>query len=198
MNNDDQQLVEGLKKKDINAFEYFFNEYHKKIFGLIYKLTKNETDAQDLTQEVFLKVLEKVNTFEGRSAFSSWVYRIAVNTAFMRLRTKRNQPQLSLDSLLPQFHESGYQKQMAKDWSREVEGAILNEEFKETINAAIDKLPEKEKIVFILRDVEEISTEKVGDILGLSVPAVKSRLHRARLFLRKRLSKYFEKLQEVG
>jgi RNA polymerase sigma-70 factor (ECF subfamily) len=198
MKNDDQQLVEGLKKKDIKAFEYFFNEYHKKIFGLIYKLTRNETDAQDLTQEVFLKIFEKVDTFEGRSAFSSWVYRIAVNTSFMKLRTKRNQPELSLDSLLPQFYESGYQKQMTKDWSRKTEEALLNEESKKVIHKAIDKLPEKEKVVFILRDVEEISTERVGEILGLTVPAVKSRLHRARLFLRKKLSKYFEEFQPTG
>jgi RNA polymerase sigma-70 factor (ECF subfamily) len=139
-----------------------------------------------------------VDTFEGRSAFSSWVYRIAVNTSFMKLRTKRNQPELSLDSLLPQFYESGYQKQMTKDWSRKTEEALLNEESKKVIHKAIDKLPEKEKVVFILRDVEEISTERVGEILGLTVPAVKSRLHRARLFLRKKLSKYFEEFQPTG
>jgi len=194
MNADDIHLVEGLKKKDLRAFEEFFNQYHRKIFGLIYKLTKNEADAQDLTQEVFLKIFEKVDTFEGRSAFSSWIYRIAVNTSFMKLRAQRNQPQVSLDSVLPRFLDSGYQKEAVKDWSRRADDQMLKQESKQVIYRAIDKLPDKEKLVFILRDVEELSTEKVGEILDLSVPAVKSRLHRARLILRKRLSQYFERL----
>lgn len=194
MNADDIHLVEGLKKKDLHAFEEFFNQYHRKIFGLIYRLTKNEADAQDLTQEVFLKIFEKVDTFEGRSAFSSWIYRIAVNTSFMKLRVQRNQPQVSLDSVLPHFLDSGYQKEAVKDWSRRADDQMLKQESKQVIYTAIDKLPDKEKIVFILRDVEELPTEKVGEILDLTVPAVKSRLHRARLILRKRLSQYFERL----
>ncbi len=194
MNDGDKWLVEGLKEKDADAFEEFFNQYNKKVFGLIYKLTKSESDAQDLSQEVFLKVFEKIHTFEGRSSFSSWLYRIAVNTSFMKLRARKKQPQLSLDTSLPLFHNSGYQKQPVKDWTKKSETLLLNQESKEIISQAIDKLPEKEKVVFILRDVEEMSTEKVGEILELSIPAVKSRLHRARLFLRKRLSRYFEKM----
>jgi len=188
----DRQLVEGLKRKDIQTFEDFFSQYHRKIFGLIFKLTRNETDAQDLTQEVFLKVFEKVNTFQGRSAFSSWVYRIAFNTSLMKLRSRRKQPQLSLDALLPHFYESGYQRHSVNDWSRKADEQLLSRESWRVIKQAVDKLPEKERVVFVMRDVEEMSTEAVGDILGLSIPAVKSRLHRARLFLRKRLSKYFD------
>lgn len=194
MENNEKELVEGLKNKDIKAFEDFFNLYNKKIAGLIYKLTKNDSDTQDLVQEVFLKIFEKIHTFEGRSAFSSWVYRVAVNTAFMKLRAKKNQPQISLDSLLPQFYENGYQKKTVTDWSRKAEDQLLRKESIEVIHNAVEKLPEKEKVVFLLRDVEEIPTEKVGEILELSVPAVKSRLHRARLFLRKRLSRYFEEM----
>ena len=149
-------------------------------------------DAQDVTQEVLLTLFRKINMFQGKSAFSSWVYRIAVNASYMKLRTKKKEPNVSIDELMPSFNSAGFQQEKIQDWSENTESLMFNTETRDVINKAVDLLPEKEKVVFLLRDVEGLSTEKTGEILDLTVPAVKSRLHRARLFLRKKLSYYFE------
>jgi len=110
----------------------------------------------------------------------------------MKLRSKKKEPNVSLEDLLPSYNGSGYQQEKIQDWSENTESLLFANETREVIQKAVDQLPEKEKVVFMLRDVEELSTEKVSDILELTIPAVKSRLHRARLFLRKKLSPYFE------
>ena len=110
----------------------------------------------------------------------------------MKLRSKKKEPKISIDELMPSFNGAGFQQEKIQDWSENTESLMFNAETRDVINKAVDLLPEKEKVVFLLRDVEGLSTEKTGEILNLTVPAVKSRLHRARLFLRKKLSYYFE------
>ena len=110
----------------------------------------------------------------------------------MKLRTRKREPAVSIDELLPSFNNSGFQQKKIQDWSENTESLLFDNETREVIQKAVDLLPDKEKIVFMLRDVEGLSTAKVSDILELTVPAVKSRLHRARLFLRKKLANYFE------
>ena len=110
----------------------------------------------------------------------------------MKLRSKKKEPNVSIDELMPSFNGAGFQQENIQDWSENTESLIFTKETRDVINKAVDLLPEKEKVVFLLRDVEGLSTEKTGEILNLTVPAVKSRLHRARLFLRKKLSYYFE------
>ena len=149
-------------------------------------------DAQDVAQEVLLTLFRKIKMFQGKSAFSSWVYRITLNTSYMKLRSKKKEPNISIDELMPSFNGAGFQQEKIQDWSENTESLMFNTETRDVINKAVDLLPEKEKVVFLLRDVEGLSTEKTGEILNLTVPAVKSRLHRARLFLRKKLSYYFE------
>ena len=149
-------------------------------------------DAQDVTQEVLLTLFRKIKLFQGKSAFSSWVYRITVNASYMRLRSKKKEPNVSIDELMPSFNSSGFQQEKIQDWSEDTQSLIFNNETRDEINKAVNLLPEKEKVVFLLRDIEGLSTEKTGEVLDLTVPAVKSRLHRARLFLRKKLSNYFE------
>ena len=149
-------------------------------------------DAQDVTQEVLLTLFRKINMFQGKSAFSSWVYRITLNASYMKLRRKKKEPNISIDEVMPLFNVAGFQKEKIKDWSENTESLMFTKETRSVIQNAVDLLPEKEKVVFLLRDVEGLSTEKTGEILDLTVPAVKSRLHRARLFLRKKLSNYFE------
>ena len=145
-----------------------------------------------MTQEVLLTLFRKINMFQGKSAFSSWVYRIAVNASYMKLRSKKKEPNVSIDELMPSFNSAGFQQEKIQDWSENTESLMFDTETRNVINKAVDLLPEKEKVVFLLRDVEGLSSEKAGEILDLTVPAVKSRLHRARLFLRKKLSNYFE------
>lgn len=194
----DEELVKGLIRGDQEAFEKFVELYQKKIYALGFNMTHNQMDSQDVVQEVLLTVFRKVHTFQGKSAFSSWIYRIALNAVYMRLRTKKKQQAVSIDDALPNFNGSGFSRDKIRDWSENAESLLFSNEMKKVIQKAVNLLPEKEKTVFVLRDVEDLSTEKVGEILDLTIPAVKSRLHRARLFLRKKLANYFEEYQTRG
>ena len=188
----EEALVRDLQNGNLDAYDKLAEIYQKKIYGLSFHLTRNQMDAQDVTQEVLLTLFRKINMFQGKSAFSSWVYRIAVNASYMKLRSKKKEPNVSIDELMPSFNSAGFQQEKIQDWSENTESLLFTKETRDVINKAVDLLPEKEKVVFLLRYVEGLSSEKTGEILDLTVPAVKSRLHRARLFLRKKLSDYFE------
>ena len=187
-----ESLVRDLQNGNLEAYDKIAEIYQKKIYGLSFNLTRNQMDAQDVTQEVLLTLFRKINMFQGKSAFSSWVYRIAVNASYMKLRSKKKEPNVSIDELMPSFNSAGFQQEKIQDWSENTESLLFTKETRNVINKAVDLLPEKEKVVFLLRDVEGLSSEKASEILDLTVPAIKSRLHRARLFLRKKLSNYFE------
>ncbi len=191
----DEMLVRNMKAGHMEAFDKIFELYQRKIYALAFNMTRNQMDAQDVTQEVLLTIYRKIDTFQGKSAFSSWVYRITLNATYMKLRTKKKEQYVSLDEGLPNFNNAGFQNEKVSDWSKSTDSLLFSNETKGVIEKAVELLPEKEKVVFILRDVEGLSTEKVGDILDLTIPAVKSRLHRARLFLRKKLSNYFDEYQ---
>ena len=188
----EEDLVRKFQGGDLEAFDKLAQIYQKKIYGLSFNLTRNQMDAQDVAQEVLLTIYRKIHTFQGKSAFSSWVYRVTLNATYMKLRSKKKEPKISIEDMLPSFNSSGYQQEKIQDWSENTESLLFSNETKSVIKKAVDQLPEKEKVVFMLRDVEGLSTEKVGEILELTIPAVKSRLHRARLFLRKKLSGYFD------
>jgi len=188
----EEALVLDFQNGNLKAYDKIVEIYQKKIYGLSFNLTRNQMDAQDVTQEVLLTLFRKIKLFQGKSAFSSWVYRITVNASYMRLRSKKKEPNVSIDELMPSFNSSGFQQEKIQDWSEDTQSLIFNNETRDEINKAVNLLPEKEKVVFLLRDIEGLSTEKTGEVLDLTVPAVKSRLHRARLFLRKKLSNYFE------
>ena len=187
----EEALVQELQGGNLEAFDKIVKLYQKKIYALSFNLTRNAMDAQDVTQEVLLTLFRKINTFQGKSAFSSWVYRITLNASYMKLRSKKKDQSIALDDLLPTYNGAGFQQEKIQDWSENTESLLFTNETKSVIQKATDQLPEKEKVVFLLRDVEGLSTEKVSEILELTIPAVKSRLHRARLFLRKKLSNYF-------
>jgi RNA polymerase sigma-70 factor (ECF subfamily) len=189
---EEEQLVKDLQAGKTESFERLATLFQKKIYALSFNLTRNAMDSEDVTQEVLLTLFKKIHTFQGKSAFSSWVYRITLNATYMKLRSRKKDQSISIEELLPSFNGSGFQQEKIQDWSENTESLLFDNETRETIQKAVDLLPEKEKIVFLLRDVEGLSTEKVSEILELTVPAVKSRLHRARLFLRKKLANYFE------
>ena len=188
----EEALVKDFQSGNLDAYDKIAELYQKKIYALSFNLMRNQMDAQDVTQEVLLTLFKKIHTFQGKSAFSSWVYRITLNASYMKLRTKKKEPNISIDELMPSFNSAGFQQEKIQDWSENTESLLFSNEMHKVINKAVALLPEKEKVVFLLRDVEGLSTEKVGEVLDLSIPAVKSRLHRARLFLRKKLSGYFE------
>ena len=188
----EEALVKDFQAGNLDAYDKIVELYQKRIYALSFNLMRNQMDAQDVAQEVLLTLFKKIHTFQGKSAFSSWVYRITLNSSYMKLRSKKKEPKISIDELLPSFNSTGFQQEKVQDWSENTESLLFTNETREIINKAVGLLPEKEKVVFLLRDVEGLSTEKVSEVLDLTIPAVKSRLHRARLFLRKKLSGYFE------
>ena len=187
---DDNVLLEGLRKGSPEAVEALFDRFHGKIYGLAMSILKNESDAEEATQDVFMTVFRKAFTFKGNSALYSWIYRICVNACLMRLRGKKRSETVSIEEFMPVFTDEGMHANPVGDWSKEVERKMLDKELGEVIRKHTEKLSEKYRVVFVLSDVEGLSNEETAQILGLTVPAVKSRLHRARLYLREQLSRY--------
>ena len=161
----DEQLVQDLKKGDPVAFDEFVRLYQKKIYALGFNMTHNQMDSQDVAQDVLLTIFRKIHTFQGKSAFSSWVYRITLNAVYMKLRSKKKEQAVSLEDAFPSFNGSGYHQEKIRDWSENADSLLFKNETRGVIQKAVNLLPEKEKVVFILRDVEGLSTEKVGEIL---------------------------------
>lgn len=191
----DAQLIEKSKKGDDDAFRELVDRHSAKVYQLALKLTRNETDAEDVLQETFLRVFNRIETFRGEAAFSSWLYRIAANASFAKLGNRKKHDHLDIEDVYPEFE--GPKVSVANDWSRQPDSVLLGKEAAEVLNGAIEQLPEDFRAVFMLRDVEGLSNAQVAEILGLTVAAVKSRLHRARLFLRKRLAEYFDLLEKA-
>ncbi len=187
---DEPVLVAAAQAGDISAFETLVSRYERKIFRLAQNITQNREDAEDVMQEAFLKAYEHLSGFQGNSRFYTWLVRIAVNQALMKLR-KRRPNQVSIDEevntgedLIPREIE---------DWGPSPEDRYKQTEMSDILSSTIADLDPPFRIVFQLRDIEELSTEETAEALGLSVPAVKSRLLRARLKLRQKLDKYFRR-----
>lgn len=188
---DEAILIERVKNGDQQAFEDLVSRYENKVYRLAIKLTRNETLAEEVMQEVFLKIYEKIGTFRGESALSSWIYRIAANACFAKLNLEKRHQHADLDETMPQAEIALQERQDSTPESPD--RPLLTNEALSVISRAIERLPEDFRVVLTLRDVEGMSNEEVARILELSVPAVKSRLHRARLSLRKKLARYFER-----
>lgn len=191
---DDGELVQRYtEERDETAFEEIVSRYADNVFGLALRITRTPEDAEEVFQEVFLTLTKKLATFRGESKFSSWLYRITANASYMHIRAqKKHESDLSLENYSP-YDEKGtlMGRIKSKDWSSRPDLVTFSKEAVGIIEKSINELPESYSVVFHLRDVEGLSNEEVSEVLGLSVPAVKSRLHRARLFLRDRLSDYF-------
>ncbi len=184
-------LVARLQAGDPAAFEDLVDRYGDKIYRLAAGITRNSADAEDVCQEVFLSVLRNVKAFEARSALGTWLYRIATNAALMKLRSRPAGSFAAWEDELPQFPPNGSHAIPVADWSESPEGSLLEEEARSVLQEALAVLPPEYRTVVLLRDVEDLSAAETAETLGISVAAVKSRLHRARLFLRARVSGYF-------
>ena len=195
INLSDQALVEKIRDGDYQAFEFLVTRYESKVYRLAIRMLRNPQDAEDALQETFLQVFRGLAGFEGRSKFSTWLFRLATNVCLMRIRHRETEPSklLPLEDYLPKLEEGDSPQMM--DWADRPEDALLSKESREKMMEALDKLPPEYRAVFILRDIEGFSNAETGESLGISVAAVKSRLHRARLALRGMLSGYFEKEQ---
>src|SRR5689334_9272057 len=191
---DESVLVDAARKGDIGAFESLVKRYDRNVFRIAQHITQNREDAEDVVQDAFLKAYQNLGQFQGQSKFYTWLVRIAVNEALMRLRRRRPERMVSLDEDV-KTEEDSMPREVA-DWSPNPEQQYNQEELRDILQRTIQGLPSSFRTVFVLRDVEGLSTEETAEALGLSIPAVKSRLLRARLQLRERLNKYFKKRKD--
>jgi RNA polymerase sigma-70 factor (ECF subfamily) len=185
-------LSKRLREQDESAYIELLNLYSKKVFRLAMSLVKHKEDAEDVTQEVFLTVCSRIDDLKESKALSSWIYRITVNASLMKIRKSGRSEQVSFEEDLPRFDQNGMHVKPVKDWSENPEEKASSKEVMDFIRENLKELPESYKVVFLLRDVEGLSNNEVAEVLDISLTATKSRLHRARLFMRERLSKYFE------
>lgn len=185
----DAQLVDSFRAGDKDAFVELLNRYSEKVHNLSIRITRSEEDAEEVLQDVFVTVYNKIDKFEGKSAFSSWLYRITVNTSFMKLRKRKQNNSISIEEVSPGIRDNWVG--LRSDAS-DMNYICSRHELRDELEKAIAKLPEEYRVIFVLRDVDGLSNQEVGEILSLSVPAVKSRLHRSRLMLRKRLQKFHD------
>lgn len=185
----DSQLVDSFRAGDKDAFVELLNRYSEKVHNLSIRITRSEEDAEEVLQDVFVTVYNKIDRFEGKSAFSSWLYRITVNTSFMKLRKRKQSTAISIEEVSPGIRDNWVGK---RSDTADINYICSRHELREELEKAIAKLPEEYRVIFVLRDVDGLSNQEVGEILNLSVPAVKSRLHRSRLMLRKRLQRFYD------
>lgn len=186
---EDTELVEKAKQGDKISMGILVNRYKNRVYNLALRIVRNKEEAEDVLQDTFLTVVSKLNTFDGRSSFFTWLYRIATNSALMLLRKKKIRRVNFKDN---DFDPEQTEISNLVDWSQDPSVDVTNEEIRNKINEALNTLKEKYKTVFVLRDIEELSTKETSDILNISEENVKVRLLRARQFLRGYLSKYFE------
>lgn len=192
---DELSLVTAAQAGDLSAFEQLMRRYEPKIFRLAQHITGSEADAEDVLQETFLKAFSKLGQFQRNSRFYTWLVRIALNESFMRLRKRRTNV-VSLDQEID-TGEDTVPRDVA-DWHPNPEQQYARSELQQILDRAIGSLAFPYRTVFELRDVEGLSTEETADMLQISIPAVKSRLLRARLQLREKLARYFRKEREGG
>ncbi|MCU1284413.1 MAG: polymerase, sigma-24 subunit, RpoE [Acidobacteriales bacterium] len=184
-------LIQSAREGDIAAFEQLIRKYDRNVFRIAQHITQNREDAEDVVQDAFLKAYQNLKQFQGNSKFYTWLVRIAVNEALMKLRKRKSSKTVSMDEDVET--EDGSVPREVADWSPNPEQQYRQAELSEILEKTIQGLPMGFRTVFMLRDVEGLSTEETAETLGLSVPAVKSRLLRARLQLRERLNRYFKK-----
>lgn len=191
----DEELVElYISTTDELLFEEIVNRYSNCIYATAYRIIRNHHDSEEILQEVLLLLAKKIDTFRSDAKFSTWLYRVTLNTCYGRLRSEsKHSKDISLDDYAPyDSYGSLGGKVKSKEWSNNPYLILYRKEALEIIEKAIADLPEKYRVVLHLRDIEQLPQDEISSILGISVGAVKSRLHRARLFVRDKISDYFQ------
>ncbi len=186
----DAALIAGLQAGDSGAFETLLRDYGPRLLRLARRFLANEEDARDALQDAMVAVYRSIGNFESGSALLTWLHRIVVNSALMKLRTKKRHPEEDIEQYLPRFLEDGHQRVPSTPWTESAQSVLEREELRATVRAAIEKLPDAYRIVLHLRDIEELSTAETAEILGTSKNVVKIRLHRARQALRTLLDEH--------
>lgn len=189
---DDADLVEATLRGDYGAFEQLFLRHSDRVYSVAMGILRDEAEAQDALQETFLSAFRKLSSFRSESPFRAWLLRITTNTCLMRLRSRRRRPEVPLEVRSPSFADDGHFERAVVDWSPLAEKALEDHELGERLRAAVEELPEKYRVVLMLADYEHLSMQEIAELLHLTVPAVKTRLHRARLGVREAVTDYLD------
>jgi len=189
----DAALVEALRREDPDAATALVEAYGDRVYRLARRITGSNEDAEEVAQDALWTAARKIDSFKGESAFGSWLYRITANAAYMKLRSRRAKAhEIALDDVLPTLDDEGRHFEPMDDWSSRVDEQALQGELREVLESAIASLPAEYRTAVVLHDIEGLSNPDIAEALGISLPAVKSRIHRSRLFLRQRLSDYLK------
>ena len=195
----DAELVERLRRQEPGATEALVAAYGNRVYRLAIHITGNSSDAEEVVQDALWAATRKIDTFRGTAAFGSWLYRITTNAAYQKRRGRRVERNgTSWEDLAPSFDETGQHVQPGLDWSPRLKDPVLQGELQSVLRTAIDGLPEEHRSTFLLHDVEGLSNPEISEALQIKLATVKSRLHRARLFLRTRLAAYVGETAEVS
>ena len=187
----DAALVDALRRDDPEAPELLVGTYGDRVYRLARRITGGNEDAEEVAQDALWTAARKIQTFKGESAFGSWLYRITANAAYQKLRARRSKArEIALDDVLPVLDEDGRHFEPMADWSSRVDEQALQGELRRVLTEAIDTLPADYRTALVMHDVEGLSNPDIAEALGLSLPAVKSRVHRSRLYVRQRLAAY--------
>ena len=193
---DDRALIARLKAGDGDAFEEAVRTYSSRLLAVTRRILGNDEEARDALQDTFLSAFRAIATFDGHSRLSTWLHRIAVNAALMKVRTRKRKPERSIEELLPAFREDGHHAEGFVSWEPPVDVAMEIAHNRALVRECIGELPEQYRIVLMMRDIEDVDTADVAALLGITPNAVKIRLHRARQALRTLLAPHFRRDQQ--
>jgi RNA polymerase sigma-70 factor, ECF subfamily len=191
----EEALVAGLKRGDPSACEAIVRAHGPVLLAVTRRILRHEEDARDAVQDAFLSAFRSADSFAGAARLSTWLHRIAVNAALMKLRTRRRKPEESIEHLLPVYKDDGHHQETFSSWHEPVDVTMTRAENRILVRRCIEELPETYRTVLVLRDIEELDTEETAQALGISGNAVKIRLHRARQALRTLLAPHFRSAQ---
>ena len=189
----DADLVAALRAEEPDAAERFVERFGDRVYRLAMRITGSREDAEEAAQDALWTAARKIGMFKGESAFGSWVYRISANAAYQKLRTRRQKSaEIAIDDVMPSLDEDGRHFEPMDDWSNRVDEQALQGELRRVLQEAIDGLPDEYRTALVMHDIEGLSNPDIAEALNISLPAVKSRVHRSRLFVRKQLADYMK------
>jgi RNA polymerase sigma-70 factor (ECF subfamily) len=187
----DATLLEALRAQDPAATEMLVDTYGDRVYRLTYRITGSNEDAEEATQDALWTAARKIASFKGESQFGSWLYRIAANAAYQKLRSRKAKArEIALDEVLPALDADGLHFEPMDDWAPRVDDNAVNGELRDVLEKAIAELPPDYRTALVMHDVQGMPNPDIAETLGISLPAVKSRVHRSRLFVRKKISGY--------
>jgi RNA polymerase sigma-70 factor (ECF subfamily) len=193
---DEETLLAGLRAGDEGAYELMVRAFGGRLLAVAQRILRNEDDAQDAVQSAYLSAFRSLHTFQGGCRLSTWLHRIVVNAALMKIRSRRRRPEASIEELLPAFLEDGHHVETYSQSDLPADAVLMREETRAMVRACIAHLPDRYRAILVLRDIEDVSNSEVAAMLGITPNAAKIRLHRARQALLTLLRRRYAETQD--